>query len=62
MHANETVPQPAPGAPGIHIPEEMPPLIVPPEPGLPPEINDPVPPEPKLPIREPGTRSPPQAL
>ncbi len=61
---NETVPvpQPPPGVPGTHIPEEMPPLIIPPERGVPPPVTDPVPPEPTLPIREPGTRSPPQAL
>jgi hypothetical protein len=56
------VPQPPPGAPGIHVPNEVPPLIIPPEPGTAPEITDPPPPEPTLPIREPATNVPPQAV
>jgi hypothetical protein len=59
LHLHVPVPQPSPGTP-IHIPDEAPPLIIPPEPGTPPEITDP-PPEPTLPVREPGINVPPQA-
>ena len=50
------VPQPNPGTP---VPNEEDPIIVPPGPGAPIEIDDP-PPEPLFPVREPGTYSPPQ--
>lgn len=50
------VPQPNPG---IRVPSEEDPIIVPPGPADPVEIDDPVP-EPVFPVREPGTRSPPQ--
>lgn len=59
MHANGTVPQPTPGT---YIPIEIPAPVVPPEPGPPPEIDDPTPTEPTVPVREPGTISPPQAV
>lgn len=59
LHLHVPVPQPSPGTP-IKVPDEAPPLIIPPEPGTPPEITDP-PAEPTLPIREPGTHAPPQA-
>lgn len=62
MQLHVPVPQPSPGAPGIYVPNEVPPLIVPPGPGTPPEVTDPPPPEPTLPIREPGTNTPPQAV
>lgn len=64
MHANGTVPQPAPGTPGTpgtYTPIEVPTPVVPPEPAPPPEI-DPTPTEPTIPVREPGTISPPQAV
>lgn len=54
------VPQPSPGTP-TYVPNEIPPLIVPPEPDAPPEVTDPPPAEPTLPIREPATNVPPQA-
>lgn len=56
------VPVPPPAAPpGTYVPNEVPPLIVPPGPGTPPEVQEP-PAEPTLPIREPGTSTPPQAV
>lgn len=61
LHLHVPVPQPSPGAP-IHVPDEAPPLIIPPEPGTPPEVTDPLPAEPTFPIREPGTHVPPQAM
>ena len=61
MHAHVPVPQPVPPFPGTDVPNKVPPLIVPPEPGTPPEVNEP-PLEPVFPIREPGTHSPPQAV
>jgi hypothetical protein len=61
MQLHVPVPQPSPGTPGIHIPNEVPPPTVPPAPGTPPEVNDPTP-EPTLPIREPATNVPPQAV
>lgn len=48
--------------PGTYVPNEVPPLNVPPGPGMPPDIIDPGVPEPTLPIREPGVVHPPQAL
>ena len=66
MPSNETVPtpQPSPGTPepGTYIPNEVPQIDVPPGPSAPPEINDPQPTEPTLPIREPATNTPPQAV
>jgi hypothetical protein len=59
MHANGTVPQPVPGT---YIPIEIPTPVMPPEPGPPPEVEDPTPTEPMVPVREPGTISPPQAV
>jgi hypothetical protein len=61
LHLHVPVPQPSPGAP-IYVPNEVPPLNVPPEPGAPPEVTDPPPSEPTLPIREPATNVPPQAM
>ena len=53
---------PTPG-PGTYIPPEVPPINVPPSPDIPPpEVTDPQPAEPTLPVREPGTVSPPQAV
>jgi Wiskott-Aldrich syndrome protein len=40
----------------------LPPLIVPPEPGTPPDVHEPPPQAPVFPIREPGVRPPPQAV
>ena len=61
--AHVPVPSPSPATdPGTYVPTEMPPIIVPPEPGLPPEVEDPQPTEPTLPIREPATHTPPQAV
>ncbi|MEO7885297.1 MAG: hypothetical protein ABI893_04875 [Polaromonas sp.] len=62
MQLHVPVPQPSPGAPDIYVPNEVPPLVVPPAPGFPPEVTDPPPPEPTLPIREPATNVPPQAV
>jgi hypothetical protein len=62
MHAHVPVPQPVPPLPGTDVPNKVPPLIVPPEPGIPPGLDEPPPPEPVFPIREPGTRPPPQAV
>ena len=61
MNVNESVPQPSPGSPGINIPNEIPPPILPPEPGIAPEINEP-PAEPSIPVREPGQSTPAQAV
>jgi hypothetical protein len=61
MHAS-SVPQPAPGTPGTYTPIEVPANpVVPPQPAAPPEV-DPTPTEPSVPVREPGTISPPQAV
>lgn len=56
LHLHVPVPQPSPGAP-IDVPDE-----VPPEPGTLPEITDPPPVVPTLPIREPGINVPSQAM
>lgn len=49
--------------PGTQIPPEMPPPVMPPMPGPggPPEIIEPPPTEPTIPVREPGKVTPLQA-
>jgi Wiskott-Aldrich syndrome protein len=47
--------------PGTQIPTEMPPPVMPPMPGVAPEITEPPPAEPTLPVREPGRVFPTQA-
>ena len=59
MIHSQSVPQPAPGT---YIPKEIDPLQVPPGPDQPPEVNEPPPAAPALPIREPGTHVPAQAV
>ena len=61
LWAHINVPSSPPAPPGTYIPEEIPPLTVPPNPGPRPEIIEPPTPEPVLPIREPGIVNPPQA-
>lgn len=61
LRAQINVPSPPPAPPGTYIPDEVPPLTVPPTPGPKPEISEPPPPEPTLPVREPGVVNPPQA-
>ena len=58
MDQTPSVPEPAPG---IYIPTEIPPLNVPPGPDQPPEVDEPPPSEPMIPIREPATHVPAQA-
>ncbi len=48
--------------PGTQIPPEMPPPVMPPLPGAPPEVIEPPPTEPTLPVREPGKVIPVQAV
>ena len=59
MNSNSSVPQPSPGT---YTPEEVPPLVIPPGRAIPVEIDDPLPDEPILPIREPNIISVPQAI
>lgn len=59
--AQASVPVPPP-APGTYVPNEVPPITVPTEPGPPPEVDDPTPAEPIIPIREPAINTPPQAV
>lgn len=58
MNQTPSVPEPAPGT---YIPTEIPPLNVPPGPDQPPEIEEPPPAVPAIPIREPGIHIPAQA-
>lgn len=51
-----------PPAPGTYIPNEVDPIQVPPGPDQPPEIDEPPPSEPVIPVREPGRHLPAQAL
>lgn len=55
MNHTPSVPEPAPG---IYIPTEIPPLDAPLGPDQPPEIDQPPPAEPTIPIREPGSHVP----
>jgi Wiskott-Aldrich syndrome protein len=48
--------------PGTQIPPEMPPPVMPPVPDAPPEIHEPQPTEPTLPVREPGRVIPAQVI
>ena len=65
MHAifdhqpSPTTPMPEPGT---YIPNEVPLTDLPPGPSAPPEVNDPNPSEPTIPIREPAVSTPLQAV
>ena len=58
MIRSQSVPEPAPDT---YIPNEVDPIRMPPWPDQPPEIDEPPPAEPVLPIREPGRHLPAQA-
>ena len=60
MPVNIPVPQPSPGVPGTDVPVKSPPIIVPPDTEIPLGVNEPPPPEPLFPIREPNAPSLPQ--
>ena len=59
MPVNVPVPQPNPGIP---VPNEDRPIIVPPGPTAPRKIDEPPSSEPEFPVREPGTPSPPHLV
>ena len=58
MNHTSSVPEPAPGT---YIPSEVPPLDTPLGPDQPPEIEQPPPAQPTIPIREPGYHLPARA-
>ena len=58
MTHTPTVPEPAPGT---YVPIEMPPLDAPAGPDQPPEVDQPPPAEPAIPVQEPGFHVPVQA-